>query len=88
MYVKRSIAGCFKATTANISACTVVTLYDRSCIGTAVKLRKQGTPLAIRPKIMARLVEAEAWGEKYYYQQSSQYLSICNNYTLISICNT
>ena len=68
--------------------CTVVTLYDRSCIGTAVKRRNQGTPLAIRPKIIARLVEAEAWGEKYYYQQSSQYLSICNNYTLISICNT
>ena len=51
--VKHSIAGCFKATTANISAYTVVTLHWQclhwyeSCIGTAVERMSQGTPLAI-----------------------------------------
>ena len=45
--------GCFKATTTNISACTVVTLHWQclhwygSCIGTAVERRSQRTLLAI-----------------------------------------
>ena len=38
----------FKATTA----------YTSACIGSAVKQRNKGTPLGIRPKIMARYEDA------------------------------
>ena len=34
--------------------------WCESCISTAVERRNQGTPLAIRPKIMAKYVEAAA----------------------------
>ena len=37
-----------------------VQFNDECCIGSAVEQRNQGTPLAIRPKIIARYEEAAA----------------------------
>ena len=65
-----------KATTANISVYTVVTLHWQcmhwygSCISTIVEWRIQGIPLTIHPKIIARHVEATAsfgWLLKQYH---------------------
>ena len=47
--------------TTSVPALTVTLHWCRSCTGTAVERRSQGTALGIRPKIMARHVEAAAY---------------------------
>ena len=63
----------FVATTASTWVPAVIVTLNRfqSCIGTAVERRNQDTPLAIRPTIMARHLEAAASLEWLMYTSSS-----------------